>query len=108
MTLTPNAIYKDFEEKNLDKSTAVDLLISLIENAEYVNVRKESIRNIERIGLKSGLKHEKLLKLLENLIVSDLNEGIRNAAISAMKNLFINKSLDPMKWTLQHEKSLNS
>ena len=62
MDLTPEKIYEDFRKNNLDKSTAFELLISLIEHSDDDNIRVESIKNLEKIGIDNN----KLFKLFEN------------------------------------------
>jgi len=107
LSLTPRAIFKDLKKKNLNKNTAVILLISLIENVEDPSLRLESINILEKIGLEVVIKHDNLFKLAENILISDSNEKMRNAAASLIGTLFLERALSPMKWALKHEKSLN-
>jgi Leucine-rich repeat (LRR) protein len=107
MSLTPRAIYKDLKKKNLNKNTAVSLLISLIENVDTLNIRIESIKVLEKISLEFGLKDNYLFKLLENLFISDSNEEIRTTAANLIRDLYIERAILPMKWALINETSLN-
>ena len=50
MALTPKEIYRDFKNKNINQTTAFDLLTSLVENSENDNIRLESIINLEKIS----------------------------------------------------------
>ena len=99
MEVSPKQIYKDFTNKNLAAMTAVNQLISLIDNSDSVNIRIESIEFIERIGSKD----DKIFNHLENLLISDSNENVRNKAAIAIRNLFIDKAFEPMKWAYHHE-----
>ena len=103
MELTPDKIYKDFLENNLDKPSATKLLISLIENSENERVRADCIKEMERIGAKDS----QTFKFLENLLISDSNEIIRNSAAVCLRNNFLDKIFQPMKWALMHEESLS-
>ena len=76
MVITPTKIYEDFRNKILDKHSAVDILISLIENSKNNNIRTESVGFIEKIGY----NHDKIFRLFENLLISDSNKEVRIAA----------------------------
>lgn len=100
MILTPEKICEEFENNNLDKHTAFDLLISLIENSENENDRVKSIENLEKIGIFNG----KTFIILENALISDSNGNIRNAAAKVIEKKFSNeKALVPLKWAIKHE-----
>ncbi len=100
MILTPEKICEEFENNNLDKHTAFDLLISLIENSENENERVKSIESIEKIGIFNG----KTFTILENILISDSNGNIRNAAAKIIEKKFSNeKALVPLKWAIKHE-----
>ncbi|MFX1321882.1 MAG: leucine-rich repeat domain-containing protein [Promethearchaeota archaeon] len=100
MTLNPEKICEEFENHNLDKHTAFNLLISLIENSENENVRVESIESLEKIGIFDG----QTFSILENALISDSNGNIRNAAAKIIEKKFTNeKALIPLKWAIKHE-----
>lgn len=102
MALTPKSIYQDLKKKNLDYTSALDLLTTIIENADDFSTRLESIAVLEKIHAKD----DKTFTLLENLLISDSNEIIRNKAASLIQHNFLDKALDPMKWALEHEKAI--
>ena len=102
MPLTPKAIYEDLKNKDLDYNSALEILITLIDNTDNVDTRLESIKILEKIQAKD----DKVYKLLENLLISDSNENIRNLAASLIKTLFLERALEPMKWALENETSL--
>ncbi len=101
MALTPKKIYEDLKKKEIDKQSAADLLIFLIENADYVETRLESINILQKIDF----KNKKIFSILENLLISDSYEEIRTLAANTLKVLFREKALSPLKWALEHEKS---
>ncbi|MHA1343401.1 MAG: leucine-rich repeat domain-containing protein, partial [Promethearchaeota archaeon] len=103
MALTPQRIYKEFRKNNLDKNSTLNLLISLIENSNDLNLRLEAIRAIDKICIINN----RLFKFLENLLISDSCWEIRNAATRCLKHFFINdeKCIPILKWALKYEKS---
>ncbi len=101
MALTPKKIYEDFKTKVIDKLAAVDLLIFLIGNTDNIEIRLESIKTLQRIGS----KNKKVFSILEDLLVSDSNEEIKELAAKSLKVLFQEKALSPLKWALEHENS---
>ena len=102
MLITPTKIYEDFRNNILDKHSAVNILISLIENSNNNIIRTESIGIIDEIGY----RHDKIFRLFENLLISDSNKGVRIAAANAIYKNFLGKALSPMMWTILNETSL--
>lgn len=101
MELSPKKIYKDFLENNLDKPSAAKLLLSLIENSEIERVRVESIKELINIEA----KEDEIFEFMENLLISDSSDLVRNHAALSLKKNFLFKSMKPMKWALLHETS---
>ncbi len=99
MEQSPKKIYENFLEKNLDKHTAVDLLISIIENSDDDIERIKCVENLKKMGE----KNDKIYKIFENLLLADTNEKVRNIAIEAIRDIFINRAFTPMKWAIEYE-----
>ncbi len=99
MVLTPKRIYEEFGNSNINKFRAYDLLTSFIENSENEEIRVDSIKYLEKIGV----FHEKLFNFLENILVSDSNREIRIIAAEFLKNKFLEKSINPFKWVIKYE-----
>ena len=57
MPLTPKAIYRDFVNGDLDKSFAIELLLTPIDNAENIETRIESITVLNEIQVDDGVNH---------------------------------------------------
>ena len=55
MEQTPKKIYKDFQNKNIDKYSAVEILISIIENSDNEDERIECVENLKKIRVVSSL-----------------------------------------------------
>jgi len=101
MSSNPKEIYEDLEREKIDKLTAVDLLIYLIGNNDNIEIREESIKILQKIGI----KNDKVFSVFENALVSDPNLEIRELGAQCLKELFQEKALLPLKWALDHEKS---
>jgi len=102
MPSTPKAIYKDYKRKELDKDSAINLLLTLIENVENIETRIESIKILSKFHTND----EKTYKFLEHLLVSDLNEDIRVQTCEILKENYKDKILTPLSWILEHEISI--
>ena len=101
--LTPREIYSEFQNKIIDKKSASEVLINLVENSQDDNLREESINYIKKIGL----KNQSIFEFLENLFISDLNEHIRNAAFNAIKKNFKEKAIKPALYAISKEESFS-
>ena len=103
MTVKPSKIYHDIQKGVINKFNAADLLEDIIENVDDDELRKECLLILNKLEF----KNKKLFKILENLLISDLNEDIRYTAAIIIKDKFISKALTPFIWSLQNESSFN-
>lgn len=103
MEQTPKKIYENYKNKDLDKNTAIEHLVAIIEDSDNIKNRVESIETLKKIDVKD----ERVFQLLENLLLSDSIEKIRIAAAEVISKNYIEKALKPMKWVLKHEESPN-
>ena len=101
--ISPKEIYENYKQKNLDKSEASDLLISVIENPIEKNIHSR-ISSVKFLGL-IGSKDQNIYFFLENLLISDFNELVRGNAASIIIKNFPEQAIKPIKWALKHEKS---
>ena len=101
MALNPKKIYEDLVQEKIDKLTAVDLLIYLIGNNDSIEIREESIKILQKIGI----KNDKVFSVFEDVLVSDSSPEIRELGAQCLKDLYQEKALLPLKWALDHEKS---
>ncbi|MFX0082160.1 MAG: hypothetical protein ACFE94_10450 [Candidatus Hodarchaeota archaeon] len=104
MILNPDKIWKEFENNRLDKLTASELLIALIENSNNEDIRIKAIEYLMKIRI---LK-DKLFDILENLLVSDESEKVRYLAVKFIGENFLHKSISLLIWAINHEKNYNS
>ena len=103
MDVNPQTILKDYNNKRIDKSTAIKLLISGIENYDEEKFRLEAISILNALKIK--IKTKTLFEFFENLILSDSSEAIRNAAAKYISANFLEISLPVYQWVIQHETS---
>jgi len=99
MELTPKRIYEEVTKKNLDISSAFKMLSSIIENSSNEDVRIESFKVLEKIGVIDN----KSYKFIENLLISDSSWEIRNAAAYCLTEKFQNRAIQPLKWAIKYE-----
>ncbi len=100
--LTPREIYSEFENKIIDKRTASEVLINLVENSQDEELREDCIYYIKKIGL----KNQSTFEFLENLFISDRNENIRGAAFKAIKKNFKEKAIKPALYAISKKRGL--
>ncbi|MBD3341513.1 MAG: hypothetical protein GF353_20585 [Candidatus Lokiarchaeota archaeon] len=100
-TLTPEKVYEQYIKNALNKSSAIELLISIIENSEKIDLRIQGIQELELVGADDN----RAFHFLEQILLSDSIEEVRRQAAISLKRVFRNKSLDPMSWALKHEES---
>ena len=99
MELTPEKVFEDFNDKKIDKNTAAELLISLIDNTDTEDTRIECIEKLKEISV----NNDKLFHYMENLLISDLNAKVRCAAANYIKEFFRDKALSLIKWAVEFE-----
>ncbi len=101
MDLNPQTILKDYTDKRIDKSTAIKLLVSGIENNDEEQFRLEAISILNALKIKT----KTLFEFFENILLSDSSEVIRNAAAKYISANFLEISLPVYQWVIQHETS---
>ncbi len=99
MELSPSRIQEEFENKRLDKNSAFEMLISLIENSDDEKIRIESVSILCKLG--SNL--DKTFKFLEQLLVSDSSQLVRAIAAKEIQTNYLHHALSPMQWAINHE-----
>ncbi|MFX0187864.1 MAG: leucine-rich repeat domain-containing protein [Candidatus Hodarchaeota archaeon] len=98
---TSERIYSEVKHGKLNKSEAIELLISLIEGSNEAKVREKCLDVCKKLSLKT----ERIFKILENSLISDENPLVRSAAARAIFSNFLKDDLSSLKWAIQHEKS---
>ncbi|MHA1234455.1 MAG: leucine-rich repeat domain-containing protein, partial [Promethearchaeota archaeon] len=84
------------------ETSAINQLISIIENSENLSTRIKSINKLAQMNANTN----SVFKLVENLLISDTNESVRLAAASTLEKIFLNDAFEPLRWAFKHEESL--
>lgn len=94
-------IYDSVIKNNLNKDTAVEMLLSLIEGSDSVDIRMECIDIFGKIANKSL----KVFKILENYLLSDESPLVRAASAKATINNYPKIGFNSLLWTIEHDNS---
>ena len=103
MKLIAEKIYQKLKNSEIDRNSAINLLIHVLENSEKVEQRLECLKIIELINE----SNEELFNMLENILISDSNAKIKINTARTMKKLFKSKVNGPLMWAISNEKSIN-
>jgi hypothetical protein len=98
----PRDILLDIKNGTISKSEASELLISLIENSEDINLRLKCLTILGSIEINK----KKIFKILENCLISDENLSVRTTAADILINKFLNEASVALDWTIENEESL--
>ncbi|TFG00713.1 MAG: hypothetical protein EU541_01525 [Promethearchaeota archaeon] len=99
MKITPKQIRNQFVDNKIQKSLAIDNLISIIEKSEFQKERVEAMKILEELDFKSL----EIYNLFENLLISENNDTVRRYAAEIIGENFLIMGLKPMIWSLNHE-----
>ena len=89
--------------KNLTKTDATKLLISLIEKSENAKDRAACIDSLAKLNVKT----ERIYKILEYSLISDDSPEVKEAAIKGIVNNFNEDSTKNLfEWVLQNDNSI--
>jgi hypothetical protein len=99
--LGPEEIKRKLMQGSLDKESAIELLISIIENSDDDELRNKSIMLI----VQNSFKNKKMFNFFENLLISDSSENIRSLAGKFIIDNYWNIGLTAIEWIIQHEPS---
>ena len=97
----PDILYQRFCNKEIDKITLINSLLLLIEESTDEILRIAAINQLRRLGITS----DHLFTVMENLIISDTNDQVRNAATRYISYLYSEKSYNIVNWAIQYEES---
>ncbi len=100
-SLAPEKVYGEFLSNKLNRTTATDLFISLIEESNNAEVRMRCIELLEKMGSYSN----KLFKILENCLISDENPLVRSRSARVIILSFIKEGMNSLIWAIQHDNS---
>ncbi len=99
--LTPEKIFYEYSKRRMNKDLTITYLITLIEDSG------DDINRIKSINLLKFLKFKdpRVLKILENCIISENNQLVRNSALRIVHDIYGEDSSEILKWSIENEKS---
>ncbi|MFX0008680.1 MAG: leucine-rich repeat domain-containing protein [Candidatus Hermodarchaeota archaeon] len=99
--LTPDGIYKGVLKGEINKTLAVEQLISLIEGSNIPQLRSKAIDTVKLLNF----KELNTFKVIENALLSDESALVRNSAADLICVDYLDEGLQSLIWVLEHEKS---
>ena len=99
--LSPDGIYDGVIKGEINKTLAVEQLISLIEGSNIPQLRSKAIDIIRLLNF----KELNTFKVIENALLSDESALVRNSAADLICIDFLDEGLQSLIWVLEHEKS---
>ncbi len=103
MELSPDSILKNYKNGKVNKESSIEQLIDLIENSNSLSIRASCVNALGKIGIVD----EKIFNLLENLLISDSDEGVRTEAARIIHRDYFKNAFKLVSWALLHEFSLD-
>ena len=97
----PKVLLERFQSGKLDQDAFTNSLMSLIENSD------EGILRVESIELLSKFSSEdpRLVKLYQDLLISDSAEDIRNISAKYLVSRYFKECVEVLEWAIQNEQS---
>jgi len=99
--LSPETIYSNLKNKEIDRNIAYDQLISLIEGSNNPKIRSESISILNQLKFRDPT----IFKIVESSLLSDENPYVRRSAVNLIGHQFLKEGIDTLTWVVQHENS---
>jgi len=99
--LISNSIFKKFKRGQLDEVSFTNFLITNIELNNQGDLRAQSIEYLRRLKIRSP----ECFNFLENILISDESPLVRVATVKALLSNFPDKSIKPIKWIIQNDKT---
>jgi Leucine-rich repeat (LRR) protein len=101
LKLTPEKIIFDYSKKLINKDLTITYLITLIEEINDDYDRIKSINLLKYLKFKDL----RILKILENCIISESNHLVRNTALKTVHDIYREDSSEILDWSIENEKS---
>jgi len=100
-SISPDRIYSKPISESINKNEALAQLIFLVEESIDAKIRIKSLEIISKINITNN----KIFNILENCLISDVNEFVRVTAAKIIALRFPKKGVKPLKWAIHHETS---
>ncbi len=99
--LTPRQIFIDYQNKEIDKKTSIYYLKTLLEESDDENVWMKSFQILEKMNL----EFEEILKILENLIISDTS--LKKYMAETIANNLLGNEKGIIEWLISKKSSID-
>jgi len=99
--LTPEKIFYEYSKKLINKGLTITYLITLIEDSGDDSNRIKSINFLKFLKFKDN----RILKILEDCIISENNHLVRNSALKTVHDIYEENSLEILNWSIENETS---
>ena len=103
MNLSPEIIFQNYKNKEIDKETSINYLISIVDNSNDEKLRLKSLKFLRKINNFDN----KLYNFIENLFISDSNVYIRYFAAKIIKKYYLANSMSLFIWALSNESNVD-
>lgn len=97
--LTPEKITNEYLKKIINRDLTITYLITLIEELSVDYNRIESINLLKFLKFKDS----RIYRILENCIISENNQLVRNSALRIVHDIYGEDSSEILKWSIENE-----
>ncbi len=101
LNLTEEEIQRQLANGTMDKSSVCQSLKWIVEHDPNKVNRIRSVEMLSQLDLRESGMYD----FLENLMISDTNAHVRNAAVKVLISRFPNRYVKPLKWVIEREDS---
>ncbi len=99
--LTPEKIFYEYSKKKINKDLTITYLITIIDEGNDDQNRIKSINLLKYLKFKDL----RILKILENCIISESNQLVRDSALKTVHDIYREDSSEILDWSIENEKS---
>lgn len=101
--LTPFQIYSNYKKGKIDKTSAINYLITIVESSNFPSIRIKSIEFLRNLNIKA----DNVFNFFKYIMLSDSDDSVRASAAEAIISNFKKKARESLKWVISHDNSLN-
>ncbi|MFX1237856.1 MAG: leucine-rich repeat domain-containing protein [Promethearchaeota archaeon] len=105
MRILPKYIYQKYKHNEIDKNTTIKMLISIIENSDSQEIRKEGITFLEKFDFQ---EYSEVFTFLENIMLSDGDSDLKISAARVLHDNFPREAIKPFKWMIARDLDYDS
>jgi len=99
--LTPEKIFNEYTKRKINKDLTITYLITIVDEGNDDQNRIKSINSLKYLKFKDL----RILKILENCIISESNQLVRDSALKTVHDIYREDSSEILDWSIENEKS---